>query len=1217
MEDRPTLKTRRPWLPVLVTLALLAGLGGWVGWQWSTLENRALFEHERRFNFEVDYIEHRLRERMQAYEMVLRGLAGLMTASEEISPETWLKATDQLRLQEIYPGIQALNLARFAPHEQLAPLERQLDTGSTDGGRIWPPSDREEHVVVQYTYPPVWSNRKVIGFNLLSEGVRREAILRARNTGYPTLSGPLRLIQETDDSAQAATLLFLPVYAPTMPQSNLAERQAAFIGALYGAFRLDDLMEGVLTERYDLFDIQLFDAAEPALPLLAAQAQRVDAEFRQERPIYVYGRNWRLVVASTPRYEASIGDDNRAFSLIAGLTAVLLFSLLVGGYLYLRERTLASSRALTLQLREREARFRVLIEKLPVATLLCDEGGRIELANQSAATLLDQDVERLLGSRVSYYLPGVLSTSQQLPEDPEILAYREDGEPVPVTLHSTRFSHFDQAHYVLNLVDLRAFKRAEERFRDMVEGLPNAFVLTGHDGRIVMINRQTEMLLGYSREELLGQPVESLLPDELRDDHVRIREAYLRQPEAIRIGNNREVFGQHRDGSRIPLEIGLAPLRSGEEVLVQAVLIDVSHRKAAELRLRDQADQLAIASRYKSEFLANMSHELRTPLNSILLLSDQMRQNATGTLTDKQVQYADIMHRAGNELLQLINDVLDLSRIDAGRLPLAPESVDIPALLQELEDHAHAQAAQKRLRFATQITPGTPQALVTDRARLQQILGNLLSNALKFTERGSVELIVCHCEAAGQEWLQFQVHDTGIGIPEDQQERIFQAFQQIDGSISRHHGGTGLGLAITRQLVEVLGGHISLRSALGQGACFTVELPLVRHLPGEPGLDEGNESLLLLEADSEAAEQVLSVAHSQGLGVLRCRDEAQAVAALSERRFMAVIVDLDSAYFDGWAFYRRLRENPAYHQVPVVLLASAAQSKGWQDGALHYLTKPLSKLDLQRLLVDVSRRESNSSRLLLIEAEPERGKRLRARFERLGYSVTLVTRSDDARLAFAAHGYRALVMDFDLPQGGGQDLLDALNRLRPFNKETKVIVYSREPLSQAGLQRLQNQGAVAMSRSDSEDRMDALLSQQPPARPGATRDVSEQPLLGRRVLVFEPDVRSVFVLSGQLDELGLQATAATTLDEAIERFESEAYDLVLMSVQADGAAPELVRQLRSEHGCQVPILCLAEEPERDGSLVEGTNDVIAKPVQTDALEAVVQRWLGKGGETSV
>ncbi|NQD96903.1 PAS domain S-box protein, partial [Pseudomonas sp. CrR25] len=249
----------------------------------------------------------------------------------------------------------------------------------------------------------------------------------------------------------------------------------------------------------------------------------------------------------------------------------------------------------------------------------------------------------------------------------ELFGQHRDGRLIPLEVGLSPLRSGQERWVQAVIIDISERKAAEQRFRLVVEASPNAIVLVDNQGQIAMVNRQTEQMFGYSRQELLGQPVEVLLPQDLRNSHVPFRRGYQGSPEPRRMGSNRDLFGQHRDGRLIPLEVGLSPLHSGEEVLVQAVIIDISERKAAEQRLRDQAEQLALANRYKSEFLANMSHELRTPLNSILILSDQLRQNSAGNLTAKQAKHADIVHRAGSDLLQLINSVLDLAKVESGR----------------------------------------------------------------------------------------------------------------------------------------------------------------------------------------------------------------------------------------------------------------------------------------------------------------------------------------------------------------------------------------------------------------------------------------------------------------------------------------------------------------------------------------------------------------------
>ena len=1220
--DGSALHSRKPWLPLLVTCVLMAGLGGWIIWQWHVQDARIHAEQAQRFNLAVNDIENSLRERMRAYEMVLRGLAGLFVGSEEVLLADWNRASDQLQLQDFYPGIQAVALARYARATELEGLLGRIIASGRQDFRMYPAGERDEYLITDYIHPLEWRNRRVLGYDMLSEETRREAILAARNIGTPMMTGPLRLKQETEQNAQVGIILYLPLYRSGAPVTTLEERQSAFAGTLHGAFRLTDLVEGVLGSRSRLFQLQLFDAAEPGAPLLVGRAPvSTDAGFHRTRSLYMYGRSWQLEVASTPEYEAILSRTGRVFNLATALTAALLFSLLVGGYLYLRERALRSSQALGMQLLEREAHFRQLIEQLPVATLLCNSRGRIELANQSAANLLGSSASLLAGERINRYVPGALeepSREQERDGGPqESSALREDGSVIPVSLSLTSFSRDDGIHHLLNLVDLQPRKRDEERFRNVVEASPNAFLLLDHEGRILMVNRQTELLFGHDRQALLGQPVEVLIPESLRKAYQQVRQRFKQAPESIRLGENRELFGCHRDGHLVPVEVGLSPLRSGEELLVQAVVTDISHRKAAERRLRDQADELMVANRYKSEFLANMSHELRTPLNSILILSDQLRQNAAGNLTEKQVRHADIIYRAGQDLLQLINDVLDLARIESGHMQIRQEPLDLAELLAELTGSLAPMAEQKGLILSTRLDADVPATVVTDRKRLQQILHNLLTNALKFTQKGSV-VVHASYRAAG-ELLHIQVRDTGIGIAQDQHERIFMAFQQIDGSTSRQHGGTGLGLAIARQLTEVLGGRISLESSQGNGACFTVELPVgqlpasePRRLPVASAGGRGS-SVLIIEEDAELVAGIREVGLAHGFSSVTCATGRSGLAALERNRFAAVVLDTLLPDISGWQVYRMLRADGRHQGMPVYLISSEAPPPDWMDADSRWLLKPVAQAELERLFIELALQEVNPARLLLVETDDERRRQLRSHFESLGYRVIECRRSEEARLVYAEHPFVVLVIDFDLPDENGLDLLEALDRLRPLDT-VRVVLASNEPLSQKNLQRLRRYSSVALSKTEGIELMDDAVKPVAASAEAVTIQEQQHPMLGQRVLLVVPEVRSIYALSALLDEQGLQVVPATTATEALKRFDEHAFDLALVDMQLPNEdANALIRQLRNDYGCQVPIVVLtatAAPDERERGFAAGADDWLCKPVERGALATLLQRCLG-------
>ncbi len=1361
MDDRPRSIPPKPWRAIGVTLALLFGLGALIVWQWQALEARNREESQQRFQLEAQDVGQRVLARMRAYEMVLRGISGLMIGSEQVALEQWDRAVDQLRLQDRYPGIMALGWARHLEQRQLDDYLAAVRASGRKDYRLFPPGPRDEYVPIDYISPLDWRNRRVQGFDMLSEPARRAAIEQARRSGDAILSAPVTLKQETQADVQGGVLLYLPVFRPGMPLSSEEERRAAVFGFVYGAFRLEDLMAGILGAQSRLFDIAIKDQhAADTVVLGDESAAALAPNFRHTMELALYGRSWLLEVGSTAQYEAALGSRNMTFSLWMGLAAVGLLALLVGGYLYLRERELYANQLATGQLSEREERFRLLVERLPVATLLCDAGGRIEMANQRAAELLDCAPPALIGERVRRFLPMIDQLGDLVDEtDTPMMANdyearRDSGDVIPVTLSLSVLAVAGGANYLLNLIDLRARKGAEERFRLVVEASPNAIVLVDSRGQIVMVNRQAEQMFGYERQELLGQPVEKLLPQDQREGHVGLRRGYQDNPEPRRMGNNRELFGQHRDGRLIPLEVGLSPLRSGEDTLVQAVIIDISERKAAEQRfrlvveaspnaivlvdsrgqiamvnqqaeqmfgyqrqellgqpvemllpkdlrhghlafrrgyqenpeprrmgsnrdlfgqhrdgrliplevglspirsgedtlvqaviidiserkaaeqrLRDQAEQLVLANRYKSEFLANMSHELRTPLNSILILSDQLRQNSAGNLTAKQAKHADIVHRAGSDLLQLINSVLDLAKVESGRMQIKLEPLNMQEMLVELDASMRPMAELKGLHLRTQLEAGVPRAIYSDRVRLHQILRNLLSNALKFTEQGEVSLTVA-CEPYGRddgrEQLSFIVRDTGIGIAPEQHEQIFQAFQQIDGSTSRRFGGTGLGLAITRKLVEALEGDISLESAPGQGCCFTVHLP-VQVLAEVTGEAEGERpqrtgtgpTVLIVEDDGNFASVITDEAHAHGFSCVHCRTGVQALDLLQRERFSAVILDILLPDISGWQLFRRLRSQVSHRGTPVHIISCVPQPADWDEDGTRYLVKPIARADLEQVFVELQQAgQTPAQSLLLVEDVEVEREHYRGHLQQLGFAVVTSATAGEARSAYAERNFAALVIDLDLPDQDGFELLESLDRQRPLNG-TRVVINTGVDVTQQALQRLRRYSAVVV-RKHGEDLQALSLAVQ--GFLGSVRDPDQELALpvdqaggalgGRRVLLVDDDVRNVYALTALLDEAGLKVSAAKDGVEAIARYQSAAFDLILMDIampNMDGYTA--TRLLKQEHQCTIPIIALtahAMKGDREKCLAAGADDYLAKPVSRDGLLSMLARWLNDG-----
>jgi protein-histidine pros-kinase len=365
-----------------------------------------------------------------------------------------------------------------------------------------------------------------------------------------------------------------------------------------------------------------------------------------------------------------------------------------------------------------------------------------------------------------------------------------------------------------------AFPFAESQLQGFLEAAPDAIAVVRRDGKIAFVNSQTERLFGYDKAELIGQPVEVLVPDRLRGRHPAHRTLYFASPNTRPMGAGLDLFGRRKDGTEFAAEISLSPIEMPDGRLVAAAIRDVTERKRD---LEEQNRRMQEANRLKSEFLANMSHELRTPLNAIIGFTKLLHGGKAGPLSDTQVEYLGDILNSSRHLLQLINDVLDLAKIESGRTEIRVESVDLNKIAREVRDILRGLATEKRIALTVTVDSRLPAVRVDPRL-LKQLLYNYLSNAIKFTpDEGRVTMRI---EPLGKRAFRVEVDDTGIGIRPEDMPRLFVEFQQLDASSAKRYPGTGLGLALTKRIVELQGGKVGLSSEPGKGSTFFAELPL-------------------------------------------------------------------------------------------------------------------------------------------------------------------------------------------------------------------------------------------------------------------------------------------------------------------------------------------------------------------------------------------------------
>jgi signal transduction histidine kinase/DNA-binding response OmpR family regulator/HAMP domain-containing protein len=687
--------------------------------------------------------------------------------------------------------------------------------------------------------------------------------------------------------------------------------------------------------------------------------------------------------------------------------------------------------------------------------------------------------------------------------------------------------------------------------------------------------------------------------------------------------------------------------------------------------LESKAQQLSLTSRYKSEFLANMSHELRTPLNSLLILADQLSSNPDGNLTPKQVEFATTIRGSGKDLLKLINDILDLSKIESGTVSIDIGEVRFEEMRQTMERTFRHVAEGKGVAFKIDIDPSMPAAAYTDAQRLDQVLKNLLSNAFKFTERGHVNLRVA---PASEGWtpgnanldraervLAFSVSDSGIGIPSDKQTTIFEAFQQADGSTSRKYGGTGLGLAISRELARVLGGEIRVDSSEGRGSTFTLFLPqnyspaaserlassLVRAPLRQEGLSNGEtppvipadfvladdrasilpgeRAILIIEDDRDFAQWLLDMAHGNGFKAIVSARGKTGLALVREFIPTAVTLDLSLPDVNGWQVLDRLKSDLATRHIPVFIISATEQPENaLKQGAVRFLSKPTSEADIAAIFAKINEMEKTTSKkLLLIDDDENQRRSIR---ELIGNGTADLTDAATAREALerlGAERFDCVLLDLRLPDMSGFELID---KIRGQDTDLPIIVYTAKDLSPAEEEKL-NRIAQTTILKDVRSR-ERLFDQ---TALWLHRDVSKLPedkreilrklhdpdaiFSGKKVLIVDDDIRNIFAMTSMLERYKMDVISAETGKSAIEMLQSTpGVDLVLMDImlpEMDGY--DTMRAIRNMYGFeQLPIIALtakAMKGDREKCIDAGASDYIAKPVDTEFLLTLLRNWL--------
>jgi PAS domain S-box-containing protein len=774
---------------VVLALSLLLTFAAY-GFTSAQVRTRA----EEHFLFRTQEIVLRIHERLSIYDQAIQGGQGLFSASHHVSRTEWQHYVTALDLAKRLPGIQGLGFAQALPSaEAVTQLEAEVQAEGYTEFRLHPQGERDFYSAIVYLEPFNWRNRRAFGYDMWASPERREAMARARDTGEPSATGAVTLVQETERNVQHGFLIYIPVYTTPQVPETVELRRSGLRGWVYAPFRMGDLMAGVLGGHDDDIVYEVHDGTEP-LPsaMLLESKGRYDELMNSRVPVFSrtlemehFGRIWTLRFAAPQK------------SLIHSQEAQQPLYILIAG---------------------------IAVDLLLFYVIVC-----LHLINRHAR-------------RTDLKLQRDFAANQERLEQ------------------QTRL--------------VEAMEREAQVFFELT---PGALLVVSQRGIIIKANHYAHDLFRFSEGAMVGLRVEALMPPAMAEGLASKRDSFWRNyfenpvdrvielPEAATFRRN--------NGEEFPTSMSIMPVDIRGEMHVVVALHDLSQQKQIEKTLADAKEKAEGASRAKSEFVANMSHEIRTPLNAVLGAAQLLEKT---TPNGMQQKYIRMIRSSGEALLGVINDILDFSKIEAGRMELTQVHFNLDDMLTRVAVMMSVTAGEKDLELAVRVDPQVRRQVVGDPVRLQQVLINLVSNAIKFTEHGEIvlSLEVESGDEEGRQGLRFAVRDTGIGMSLLQQTRIFNAFSQADASITRRFGGTGLGLVISNRLVELMGGRLQVLSELGLGSefSFVVTLSTVAEaVPAAPEWSGGQAGhLLLVDSHPETHRSVQAIADGWGWRLTCC-----------------------------------------------------------------------------------------------------------------------------------------------------------------------------------------------------------------------------------------------------------------------------------------------------------------------------------------------------------
>lgn len=836
---------------------------------------------------------------------------------------------------------------------------------------------------------------------------------------------------------------------------------------------------------------------------------------------------------------------------------------------------------------EEKKTLATVVKTLQHGIIITDKNAVVEWCNPFFEEHTGYSLRETKGKTITALLSGQLTEQQQIhqldtkagngkPVSLETVFYKKNNEPYWCMVNSSPVYNEDNQHInnVIICIDTTERKRSEEQLQ----------LLLSHAQKL---NKQLA-----SRDLELQKNIR-LLNKQSWELQVSQQDLQMNQQDLVKANEELTEYAFQLKNTNTAIQ------QKNEELELARTAITL------------KADQLEQASKYKSEFLANMSHELRTPLNSIIILSRLLAENKDANLTRKQLEFAHVVHKSGSDLLTLINDILDLSKIEAGKIEIEKGDIHTAELCGETINSIRHLAAEKNITLEFRPDDEAHCIMHTDQLRLNQILKNLLANAIKFTNKGGKVSLTTQPTKTGQ--ITFSVIDNGIGIPADKQKLIFESFKQVDGSISRRFGGTGLGLSISKELTHLLGGEISVKSKEGTGSTFSVTLPIGRETTS--GEIQSTKTVLIIEDDVTFAGVLERMALKEGFKAEICHRGDTGYMRACQIKPDAILLDIGLPGIDGMNLLRRIKHNPELTHIPVHVVSGSKESQvPHEKQFVSWIEKPVSSDKLTGIFRNLKLNLTTENKVLIIEDSPEQGLVMRQLLHRQGIQADIAETGQEGKTKLSGGTYDCIILDLNLPDSDGMKLLQQFKE-EPAYSQIPVIVYSSRDLTDSEKNFLKDYASAYINKSQAIDTLldeTGLFLQSVKEQKNRRQKFVHLPnncsnLTGKKVLVVDDDQRNIYALTSMLELYGMEISTADSGQKAIEFLNMHPNtDMVLMDIMMPGMdGYEAAQQIRTQSNFKnLPIVAVtakAMKGDREISIAKGLNEHITKPIDGNSL----------------